>query len=59
MDWFERIFGFKESQANIDKFIRLESNDRLRSLSNNRTFNAGKLEIISVKELRESFIYAK
>ena len=55
MDWFEKIFGFKENLENINKYININdsilTNTRIREES-----KCGKLEVPSVKELREKLI---
>jgi ribosomal protein L33 len=52
MQWFERIFGFKESKEGIKNNISIKGN-KLFSLANNKEFKMGTLEVISLKELKE------
>jgi hypothetical protein len=53
MDWFERLTGFREaSYADTRSKLRIEG-QRLRSLVNNKSYEVGKLELASLKELRD------
>jgi len=52
MDWFEKIFGFKES-ANAIKDNIVINDEKLSSLYNNTEYNMGKLEVISIFDLRK------
>jgi len=52
MDWFQEIFGFKESLENIEKYIQIKNNKLITS-TKTRTFTIGKLETPSIKELRK------
>ena len=53
MDWFEKIFGFKESKDNIEKYISI-AQDKLVSSANNKTFTHGRLSTPTLLELRQS-----
>lgn len=52
MDWFERIFGFKENDKNIKKYIEF-SGEKLYSSANDTEFNMGDLEVVSLRALKE------
>lgn len=50
--WFEKLFGFKEiNHEQVQSKFRL-AGDKITSLANNRTFQFGELEVISLKDLR-------
>ena len=52
MDWFEKLTGFaEESPQQVRNNLVVE--DDMRSLVNNKTFTAGKLETPSLAELRQ------
>lgn len=52
MDWFEKLFGFKESsRGEIYKNIIVEG-DIMKSLKNDRSYRFGKLDILSLSDLR-------
>jgi len=52
MDWFEKIFGFKETLNSIDENIII-NNEKLFSKYNNTEFHMGTLEVISIGDLRK------
>jgi phosphoglycerate-specific signal transduction histidine kinase len=53
MDWFERLTGFREtSYGDTRSKLKIEG-QRLYSLVNNRSYEVGKLELASLKELRD------
>lgn len=52
MDWFEKLFGFKESsRGEVYKNIIVED-DIMKSLINNRSYHYGKLDVLSLSDLR-------
>jgi hypothetical protein len=52
VDWFERLFGFREGPyAETQNRLTVEGS-RLRSLVNRGTFGIGHLEVVSLHELR-------
>lgn len=52
--WFEKLTGFKETRpAHVRANISLEGN-KMTSLVNGKTYQWGRLEVPSLKELRES-----
>ena len=58
-DWFEKEFGFKESQYSFsevrDQFDWDDKNFILRSKINKREFSVGKFEMASIKELQDRY----
>jgi hypothetical protein len=50
MNWFEQVFGFKESKAAVYENISIRGNFLI---SNQKKISFGRLEVISLKELRE------
>jgi len=57
--WFEKLTGFSEiSHENVHKNLFIEEN-KLFSAVNNRSFQFGELELISLSELRKNVIQNK
>ena len=53
MDWFEKLFGFQEKNAaSIPEYFQINGS-KLLSLANQRTFEMGSLDVISLEELRQ------
>ena len=53
MDWFERLTGFRETAYDDTRTkLRIEGS-RLRSLINGKSYEIGKLELVSLQALRE------
>lgn len=53
MDWFERLTGFREEAYDLTRAKLVVEGGRLRSLVNNRSFQVGELELVSLQELRQ------
>lgn len=53
MDWFERLTGFREESPQQVRNNLVVEDGIVRSLVNNKTFVAGKLETPSLEELRQ------
>ena len=53
MDWFERLTGFREESPQQVRNNLVVEDKTVRSLVNNKTFVAGRLEIPSLGELRQ------
>ena len=53
MNWFERLTGFREESPQQVRSNLVVEDGELRSLVNNKTFVAGRLEIPSLGELRQ------
>ena len=57
INWFETIFGFVETDKNINKMFKLDTSNKERislySKSNNTTFEVGSFECISLNKLRK------
>lgn len=51
MTWFERIFGFEESEQNVRKNIEING-EKLYSKANDTEFQMGDLEVVNLKNLR-------
>lgn len=51
MNWFEEIFGFYESQSNIDKYITIKNNILSNSL-NHKSHDIGDFSTLSLGELK-------
>jgi hypothetical protein len=52
-DWFERLVGFRETDyAATKRQLKVDGN-RLQSLANGQSYAVGKLEVISLQELRD------
>jgi hypothetical protein len=53
IDWFERLTGFREASY-LDTRSRLKiKGQRLHSVVNNKSYDVGKLELVSLQELRD------
>jgi hypothetical protein len=54
MNWFEEVFGFKEYNYGLTKkqFILENNNETLICLKNNKKFEIGKFECLSLNELK-------
>ena len=52
MDWFERLTGFQESDYESTRSKLEVAGGRLRSKVNNQSYGIGKLEVLSLRELR-------
>ena len=52
MDWFERITGFREGGYEENRSKLQVTGDRLCSLVNGRSYQIGRLELVSLAELR-------
>lgn len=53
MDWFERLTGFREEAYDLTRAKLVAEGARLRSLVNNRSFQVGELELVSLQQLRQ------
>ncbi len=53
MDWFERVTGFRETTHDETRAKLAVEGQQLKSLVNGRAYGIGKLELVSLKELRE------
>ena len=53
MDWFERITGFSETTYAQTKARLSVADGKLISSANGRTFGIGKLELLTLRELRK------
>ena len=53
MDWFEKLFGFREVDYEATRQRLVVEGSTLRSLVNGRSFGVGKLELASLQSLRE------
>jgi hypothetical protein len=52
-DWFERLFGFRETEyATTQRRLKVEGT-RLHSLVNGQSYGIGKLDVISLADLRD------
>ena len=59
MNWFEKLTGFRETNhADVQAKIVVK-NDRLTSTVNNQTYQIGKLQVCTLKELREELLKEK
>jgi hypothetical protein len=52
MDWFEKLFGFKEQGYEETRRNLAVDGDRLRSNVNGKSYRIGRLELVSLAELR-------
>ncbi len=53
MDWFEHLTGFREEAYELTRAKLFAEGGRLRSLVNNRSFQVGELELVSLQQLRQ------
>lgn len=53
MDWFERLTGFRETGYHETRAKLAVEGQQLKSLVNGRSYGIGRLELVSLKELRE------
>ena len=58
MDWFERITGFSETTYAQTKARLSVADGKLISSANGRTFGIGKLELLTLRELRKRLVTA-
>ena len=52
MDWFEKLTGFRERDYHSTRDLLEHHEGRLHSLANGREFAVGRLELVSLRELR-------
>lgn len=61
MDWFQKIFGFKEKNYTYKAIQKnfIVQNTRLYSRKNNKSYQIGTFELVSLKKLKEIKINSK
>jgi hypothetical protein len=59
LDWFERLTGFRETDYHGTRSQLSLEGGRLRSLVNNRSWNVGTLELVSLETLRRVLANAR
>ena len=54
MDWFEKLTGFRETTYEETRTKLLVDGDRLRSQVNGKSYLVGRLEVVSLAQLRQA-----